>query len=206
VPTTDELIRLSAGRWLIPLLALASAGAEASGGLRFAEAVRRLGLARGVARASLDALIAGGWLARNPGHGHPLRPEYVPTARGAAAGAWCEAAMAARAELGLAPDDLTRWTLPVAAVLGAGEARFGELSAALAPVSPRALSLTLKAALARDLVTRRLEDSFPPVPVYAVSERGRRLAAALSPPGGRGRGPGVPGRAASRRGNRAPRG
>ncbi len=177
MPTDQELIRLGAGRWLIPLLALASAG----GGLRFAEAVRRLGLTRGVARASLDTLVAGGWLMRNPGHGHPLRPEYILAGRGAALGAWSERVMAARAALGLAPDDLTRWTLPLLAALDRGEARFGELSAALAPVSPRALSLTLKAALAHELVARRLEDSFPPVPVYSLTARGKQLASALRP-------------------------
>ena len=176
MPDLPELIRFSAGRWLIPLLALASAG----DGLRFAEAVRRLGLARGVARASLDALVAGGWLARNPGHGHPLRPEYVLTERGRAAGVWSEAVMAARGGLGLAPDALTRWTLPLVAALGHGEARFGELAAALAPVSPRALSLTLKAALDERLMERRLEASFPPVPVYSLGERGRRLVEALA--------------------------
>ena len=175
MPTTDELIRLAAGRWQIPLLALASARK----GLRFAEAVRHLGLSRGVARASLDALVAGGWLVRNPGHGHPLRPEYVLSATGRAVGKWSETVMAARTELGLAPEALTRWTLPLIAALAAGEARFGELSASLAPVSPRALSQTLKAALVAKLVTRRLEDSFPPVPVYALAARGRLLAAAL---------------------------
>jgi len=208
MPNSRELTRLSAGRWLIPLLALAGAGH----GLRFAEAVRQLGLARGVARAGLDALIAGGWLVRNPGHGHPLRPEYLLTGQGKVLGAWSEAVMAARAELGLAPEALTRWTLPLVDALSGGEARFGELATALAPVSPRALSLTMKAALAERLVSRRLEASFPPVPVYALTTRGQRLALALSPPGGRsrgggqGRGPGVPGTAASRPGNRAPRG
>jgi DNA-binding HxlR family transcriptional regulator len=178
MPTTEELIRLSAGRWLVPLLALASA----HGGLRFAEAVRRLGLARGVARSSLDALIAGGWLARNPGHGHPLRPEYVLTAKGEVAGGWSEQVMAAREALGLAPDALTRWTLPLTGALANGEARFGELAEALAPVTPRALSLTLKGALARSLVARRLEDRFPPVPVYALTVRGGRLARAMDRP------------------------
>jgi len=180
MPTSDELIRLSAGRWLIPLLALASAGQ----GLRFAEAVRRLGLARGVARAGIDALIVAGWLKRNPGHGHPLRPEYVLTEAGKPAGAWSEAVMASRAGLGLAPAALTRWSQPLVAMLAGGEARFGELATALAPVGPRALSLTLKAALAEDLIARRLEASFPPVPVYSLTGRGRRLAAALSSPGG----------------------
>ncbi len=157
MPTHDEMIRLCAGRWQIPLLALASA----SEGFRFAEAVRRLGLARGVARASLDALIEEGWLARNPGHGHPLRPEYVLTAEGRDAGKWSEAVMRAREELGLAPDALTRWSLPLLVVLAHGEARFGALAENLAPVTPRALSLTLKAALAAALVTARPAGQLP---------------------------------------------
>ncbi len=176
MPTTEDLIRLSSGRWLVPLLALASR----RGGLRFAETSQRLGLARGVARASLDALVEHGWLVRNSGHGHPLRPEYVLTERGMAAGAWAERVMAMRETLGLTPDALTRWTLPLTGRLADGEARFGQLSAALAPVSPRALSLTLKGALARELIDRRLEDSFPPVPVYALTGRGCRLAQALA--------------------------
>ncbi|HWK42142.1 MAG TPA: winged helix-turn-helix transcriptional regulator [Croceibacterium sp.] len=178
MPTTEDLIRLSSGRWLVPLLALASG----QDGLRFAEVLHRLGLARGVARASLDALVAGGWLARNSGHGHPLRPEYVLTQRGVAAGVWAEQVMAAREALGLAPDALTRWTLPLAGRLATGEARFGEISTALSPVSPRALSLTLKGALAHRLIGRRLEDRFPPVPVYALTSRGSDLARAISAP------------------------
>ena len=47
-------------------------------------------------------------------------------------------------------------------------------------LSPRALSLTIKQGMATGLVTRRLLDGFPPVPLYARSERGERLAAAIA--------------------------
>jgi len=36
--------------------------------------------------------------------------------------------------------------------------------------------VTLKAALGEGLVARELRDSFPPVPLYALTGRGRRLA------------------------------
>lgn len=171
----DDLLRLSAGRWLIPILALA----DDRGGLRFAEAVRQLGIARGVARDSFDALLAGGWLVRNLGHGHPLRPEYRLSFPGVQIAQWASAVMAARAELELAPDALTRWTLPLVAALDE-ERRFNALTERLKPVSPRALSLTIKQGMATGLVTRRLVDGFPPVPLYARSERGERLAAAIA--------------------------
>ena len=175
MPEMDELTRLNAGRWLIPVLALA----DARGGLRFAQAVRTLGMARGVARASVDALLAGGWLVPNTGHGHPLRPEYRLSFPGVRTAQWAAAVIAARAELGLAPEDITRWTLPLIAALD-GERRFNDLSERLRPVSPRALSLTIKGALATELVTRRLVDGFPPVPLYARAERGERLATAMA--------------------------
>ena len=44
----------------------------------------RLGLSRSMLTASLTQLIEAGWLQRNPGHGHPLRPEYVLTDAGRA--------------------------------------------------------------------------------------------------------------------------
>lgn len=174
MPGMDDLIRLSAGRWLIPILALA----DARGGLRFAEAVRTLGIARGVARANFAALLGGGWLTPNTGHGHPLRPEYRLSFPGVQTAQWAAAVMSAREELGLAPDGLTRWTLPLIAALD-DERRFNELSERLRPISPRALSLTIKQAMADGLVTRRLVDGFPPVPLYARGERGERLAAAM---------------------------
>lgn len=174
--TLGDLVRLSAGRWTMPLLGMASAGR----GLRFAEAVKTLGLARPIARRTLDELVAEGWLTRNPGHGHPLRPEYVPTTTGAVLGVWCAAVMAERTALGLTPDALTRWTLPVVAEIARGRTRFAEIAAALVPVSPRALSLTLKSGIAAGLIERRLEDGFPPAPLYGLSERGRRLAGVLS--------------------------
>ena len=52
----------------------------AAGGSRFAVMLARLGLSRSALAASLAQLQEAGWLRRNPGHGHPLRPEYVLTA------------------------------------------------------------------------------------------------------------------------------
>jgi DNA-binding HxlR family transcriptional regulator len=84
--------------------------------------------------------------------------------------------MAARRELGLEPADLSRWSLPLVARLDRGWARFSALQDGLEPITPRALSLTLKAMLARELASRRLEDGFPPIALYGLGSRGRALA------------------------------
>lgn len=171
-----ELRTLVAGRWLLPLLAHVAA---AGGGARFAAMAAALGVSRSALAASLAALQEAGWLARNSGHGHPLRPEYVLTPAGAPVAAFCARVMAQRERLGLGPGQLSRWSLPLIVRLDRDEARFSALRDALRPVTPRALSLTLKQMLSVDLVDRALADQFPPTAIYGLTGRGRELAAAM---------------------------
>lgn len=170
-----EFRRLTAGRWLVPLMAHVGA----LDGSRFATMLARLGLSRSALTASLKQLQEAGWLARNPGHGHPLRPEYVLTQAGVPIAAFCQGVMAQRERLGLGPSQLPRWSLPLIATLGRDRARFSALRTALLPVTPRALSLTLKQMLSVDLVDRALEAEFPPVAIYGLTCKGRALAGAM---------------------------
>lgn len=170
-----DLRRLTVGRWLAPLMAHLTD----EKGSRFAVMLARLGLSRGMLSASLAQLQEAGWVARNPGHGHPLRPEYVLTEAGVAIGAFCSRIMAERAQLGLEPTDLPRWSLPVIDHLDDEPSRFTALQTALRPVTPRALSLTLKQMMTTRLVSRALADEFPPIAIYGLTGRGRRLAEAM---------------------------
>ena len=164
---------LSESRWFVPLLALL----HREQGARFARMLA-LGLSRSMLKRTLHAMVERGWVRPNPGHGHPLRPEYLLTEAGDPLGAWCARVAAARESLGLCAADLGRWSLPAVRALLAGEPRFSGLEAALAPVTPRALSLALKQLIGAGLVRRRLEDAYPPVAVYRLTDAGARLAAA----------------------------
>jgi len=170
-----DLRMLGAGRWLAPLMA--HFGAE--GGARFAVLLARIGLSRSALAASLTQLQAADWLTRNRGHGHPLRPEYLLTAKGAPIAAFAARLMAQRERLGLEPPQLPRWSLPVILRLDGGPARFSAIRRALPPVTPRALSLTLKQMLATDLIDRALEPDFPPIAIYGLTRRGAGLAGAM---------------------------
>lgn len=176
VLTSAVLQRLAAGRWTIPVLALLSR----EQGSRFAVIERRFALSRNSLTRTLAYLREQGWVMPNPGHGHPLRPEYVLTDSGRAVGAACERIEDVRVRLGLEAPDLSRWTLPVAGGLGDDWTRFNALQSRLAPVTPRALSLTLQAMIGQDLVARRLEDRFPPVALYGLTGRGVELAEAVA--------------------------
>jgi DNA-binding HxlR family transcriptional regulator len=171
----SQLRILISGRWLIPLMAHLAA----EKGSRFAVMLAQLGPSRSALAAGLDQLRLAGWLDRNAGHGHPLRPEYVLSEDGLPIAEFCRGVMAMREQLGLGPAALPRWSLPVVMRLDRNPARFSALRNALAPVTPRALSLTLKQMLSTELVGRALEDEFPPIAIYSLTARGSSLAQAL---------------------------
>lgn len=175
--TPDPLLaELGSHRWLVPLLA----DLAAHRGARFVELIHRLGLPRDSLSRTLEAAAAVGWVQRNPGHGHPLRPEYILTETGAAAAARAATIAAAQSAIGLPPGAATRWGLPIVAGIGAGHDRFNALSRLLAPATPRALSQGLTALGRHGLVTRELLDMRPPASRYELTGRGQMLAEACA--------------------------
>jgi DNA-binding HxlR family transcriptional regulator len=173
---SSDLEALGRHRWTVPLLALCAAR---GGGVRFVEALHALSTNRESLARTLEAALASGWLMRNAGHGHPLRPEYLLTPAGAALAPLCAALEAARAAAALAPASLSRWSLPVLHLVGQGTHRFAGLSQALPQSNPRALTQSLKALIGQDLLTRQVLDRFPPVPEYHLSARGTGFVRAM---------------------------
>lgn len=170
------LVELGSHRWLVPLLA----DLAAHKGARFVELIHRLGLSRDSCARTLDAAARIGWVQRNPGHGHPLRPEYILTEKGRAAAARAAAIAVAQREIGLPRGAATRWGLPLVAGIGAGHDRFNALSRLLAPATPRALSQGLTALGKHGLVSREVLDLRPPASRYELTRTGRVLAEACT--------------------------
>lgn len=168
----DLLSQLASQRWLLPVLAQF----EVRRGARFAELLGAIGLPRDSLARTLDSARDKGWIIPNPGHGHPLRPEYVLTDAGLAVAEIAGKLHDRLQSLGLAAPDLTRWSLLVLRALAGGCERFNQLERALRPATPRALSQTLQSLVANDLVGREVEDGFPPSSRYRLTDRGRKLA------------------------------
>lgn len=173
--TPDPLLaQLGSHRWLVPLLA----DLAAHKGARFVELIHRLGLSRDSLTRTLEAAQATRWVQRNPGHGHPLRPEYILTEAGAAAATRAATIADAQQAIGLPPSAATRWGLPLVAGIGAGHDRFNALARLLVPATPRALSQGLTALGKHGLVTREIVDMRPPASRYDLTGSGRLLAEA----------------------------
>src|ERR1043166_9079723 len=105
----DELVAIFHHRWSAPVLA----ELLRQKGSRFAALAGTLGVGRESLRRTLDSLLALGLVARNPGYGHPLRPEYVLTRSGEDVARRCAKLLAAVDEDVL----LRKWSLPVLAAL-----------------------------------------------------------------------------------------
>src|ERR1700726_3832000 len=68
-----------------------------------------------------------------------------------------------------------KWTLLLVRDLAAGRSRFCELERSLAGISPRTLSLRLRALEVQEIVERHTFPEVPPRVEYALTEKGRAL-------------------------------
>ena len=138
---------------------------------RFVVLLRRLGVSRQTLSQTLGSLVDEGLVARNPGYGHPLRPEYLLTEDGRPLARRCARLLDALPER---ERSLKKWTLPVLAAVGPGR-RFSELADALSSATPRALALALKDLQTLGLVERTVTDDYPPSTSYRPTDAGREL-------------------------------
>ena len=166
------LIALAHHRWNIPVIA----ELYRQSGAKFITLANRLGASRGSLSASLTDLVEQGLVVRNPGHGHPMRPEYLLTADGDAIGKQClqlATVLARRGETDLA---YRKWTLPLVAALGEKVRRFNELRVTLGDrATPRAVTLGLKAMQSTGWTRRSLIDTYPPAAGYTLMPKGRTI-------------------------------
>ena len=163
-------------RWAIPALA----ELQRTGGCKFVTLVHGVGAGRSAVRDALDRLIELGLAEPNPGYGHPLRPEYLVAARGVRVAEGCAGVWEAARRVGATEVAFQKWTLPMVLALAEGTLRYGELSVALAPITPRALSLALRRAERAGLVERSAAGGFPPATYYRLTEGSLGLVEPLS--------------------------
>ena len=165
------LIELVHHRWNLPVLA----ELYRRNGAKFVTLVHALGVGRASLSASLNHLIELGLVRKNPGHGHPMRPEYLLTAFGRAVGEHCWALTKVLGRPGERELAFRKWTLPLVAAIGEEVRRFGDVQNALPDATPRAITLGLKALTGAGWATRSIVDDYPPTAGYRLLTKGRRI-------------------------------
>ena len=170
-----EFILLCSKAWSIQILAYIHAQFDP----RISPIAHHLSASRTSISVAVRHLIEMGYLRKNSGHGHPLRPAYVLTPKGKATAEW-----AAELDQFLEPDDwkIARrsWTLPILRAVSPA-CRYGELRSKLNPVTDRALSETLKALGENQWVNRHIDgDSSPPSVTYLPCGTGKLIVPILN--------------------------
>ncbi|NOX41426.1 MAG: transcriptional regulator [Alphaproteobacteria bacterium] len=169
------LVKITSRAWSLNVLALMHGGMPG----RQALLLSASGAGRTALAHSLGHLVDLGLLEKNPGHGHPLRPEFRLTPEGEEA-----AKIADRIERAV-PKSSDRallrrsWTVPVLAV--SQEPRyFTQIRNDLVPITDRALSQSLRQLQAHHWLRRKIDTSTrPPRPLYQASNAGERIRRAV---------------------------
>ncbi|AUR10821.1 transcriptional regulator, HxlR family [Phaeobacter inhibens] len=163
----ETFVNTTSRAWAIPILAHLHAGIAG----RQAPLLTATGASRTAFAQSIDHLISIGLLERNPGYGHPLRPEFRLTTLGISAAATANKIHSVTAK---EDQDLLRrsWTLPVLTALHE-PSHFNDIKRNLRTITDRALSQSLKTMEGRKWVHRHVDEAArPPRSIYRAVNTG----------------------------------
>ena len=165
------LVNLCSRTWSLTALSLMAGGVSG----RISPLAAAAGCGRTSMSASVEHLVLLGLLENNPGHGHPLRPEYRFTERGSSIAEWT-------LELhSIAKSDeekallRNKWSLPLVSCIP-DEVRYSEIRRLLVPVTDRALSAGLGRLADNRWIRRSVgERTCPPVVSYCTLGTGKKV-------------------------------
>ena len=167
MPSSDIELDVFHRRWHVRLLALL----YEHNGARFVVMKHALAISADSLTRCLGELMAAGWVQKNPGYGHPLRPEYVLTDEGRRLARACSRFQAVVDGLDISGVVYRKWSVPSLIAIDDGITRFNDLRARL-NVTPRALSQSLTRLQTAALISQHNE--------YTTTRRGTRVARAAS--------------------------
>lgn len=171
----NTLVNVTSRAWSLSILALMYRGTPG----RQALLLTASGAGRTAFSQSLWHLVDLGLLEKNPGHGHPLRPEFRLTAKGARFAKFADR-VDSLVHQPFEHSLLRRtWTVPVLIVCQ-GPRYFGEIKSQLAPITDRALSQSLKQLESQAWLRREIETSSRPVRFrYQAASTGAEISQAV---------------------------
>ncbi len=166
-----KLVNLCSRTWSLTALSLMAHGVSC----RVSPLAAAAGCGRNSMGASVEHLTSLGLLERNPGHGHPLRPEYRLTPEGIYVAEW------AKGLSSLIKSDRdqallrNKWSLPLISCLPE-ERRYSEIRRELIPITDRALSSCISKLTEESWIKRSVSINIsPPTVTYRPLKTGQRV-------------------------------
>ncbi len=172
----DSFIALFHHRWSLHILS----SLYQLQGAKFVTLVNRLQISRDTLSQTLKALIQQGWVKKNPGYGHPMRPEYILTDKGQAISPICVELVIKIEKFQLEESALKKWSMPLLFPICKGILRFSELKEVYPEITPRALTQALKEMASAELVHRVVLETFPPSVEYRIAAKGLEFCSLLT--------------------------
>lgn len=169
-------VNVTSRAWAIPILSSLHSGVAG----RQAPLLSATGASRTAFAQSMDHLIELGLLERNPGYGHPLRPELRLTSLGKSVAAIADKIRDVSTEEDW-PLLRRSWTLPVLTTLHR-PSHFIDIKRHLPMITDRALSQSLKSMEARNWVCRSVDGvARPPRSIYSAVNTGGLISQVIAP-------------------------
>ena len=167
----QHLVNLCSRTWALTALGLIASGVIG----RVSPLAAAAGCGRTSMSASVEHLLALGLLEKNPGYGHPLRPEYRFTDQGANIGEWVlelDSIVRSDGEKALLRN---KWSLPLVSCIP-DEVRYSEIRRQLLPVTDRALSVGLSRLTDNRWLQRNVSGcTSPPIVSYRTLGAGKKV-------------------------------
>lgn len=172
----NEFVNIFSRAWSLEILAMLNRGIIG----RQSDLIRATGAGRTAFGNSLQHLISLRLIERNPGHGHPLRPEFRLSEKGK-----IYAQIANRILGEASPNEFPilrrTWTIPILAIT-AEPKPFGIIRSELKTITDRALSQALKNLEETNWIQRSVDLKVrPPRPFYNAYGIGKRISASVYP-------------------------
>lgn len=164
-----------ARRWAVPILAQL----VHTKGCKLVTLTNNLEGSRDSLKASLELLDTLGFVEPNPGRGHPMRPEYILTARGSLVSGPAASLVRAFDKAGMADLALKKWSMPTLHAVDSGANRFGSIVETLRSATDRAVSIALNDVQSMSMIQRTLIDDRPPRNAYTLTRKAKRLSPIL---------------------------
>ena len=167
----NTFVNITSRAWSLPILSNLHDGVAG----RQATLLAATGANRTAFAQSMNHLIEIGLMERNPGHGHPLRPEFRLTELGKTAAAIANKIQRVSSN---EDDGLLRrsWTIPILTSLHA-PSHFNGIKRSLVTITDRALSQSLRTMEDRNWVRRHVDDAArPPRSIYSAINLGCEIS------------------------------
>ncbi|WP_457919917.1 winged helix-turn-helix transcriptional regulator [Candidatus Lokiarchaeum ossiferum] len=154
-------------RWAIPIIA----EIFRNNGVKYIYLHKKLKINKSVLSKTLQVLEESNYIKKNPGYGHPLRPEYIINENAFFISEKCRNLYDSLIEMNMQHILATKWIVPILLVIQNKKLRFSEIKKELDNITSRSLTIALKKLENEEFLERTTTSAYPPTSHYQIKKK-----------------------------------